>query len=134
DYCVCQFGSEQRHNSRNLAMRPGLSRNVPSLRAARGSTNDASEDTAFRVVGRYPPAYHFEQQRPSDGLQWFAVRIVIARCTVDYVGRLTAHLPLATRLLVIKADGSILIHADAGTKALNWMPAGSCLTYHAVQQ
>ena len=56
------------------------------------------------------------------------VRIVIARCSVDYTGRLSAHLPLATRLIIIKADGSVVIHNDAGTKALNWMPAGSRLT------
>jgi RecB family endonuclease NucS len=51
-----------------------------------------------------------------------AVRTVIARCSVDYVGRLTAHLPLATRLLLIKSDGSVLIHSDAGGyKPLMWM-------------
>jgi RecB family endonuclease NucS len=51
-----------------------------------------------------------------------AVRLVIARCSVDYVGRLTAHLPLATRLLLVKADGSVLVHADGGSyKPLNWM-------------
>jgi RecB family endonuclease NucS len=50
------------------------------------------------------------------------VRLVIARCSVDYVGRLTAHLPLATRLLLVKADGSVLVHADGGSyKPLNWM-------------
>jgi RecB family endonuclease NucS len=50
------------------------------------------------------------------------VRLVIARCSVDYVGRLTAHLPLATRLLLVKADGSLLVHADGGSyKPLNWM-------------
>jgi endonuclease len=50
------------------------------------------------------------------------VRIVVARCSVDYVGRLTAHLPLATRLLLLKADGSVLVHADGGSyKPLNWM-------------
>lgn len=53
------------------------------------------------------------------------MRVVIARCSVDYAGRLSARLPLATRLILIKADGSVLIHSDAGTKALNWMPAGS---------
>jgi RecB family endonuclease NucS len=47
---------------------------------------------------------------------------VIARCSVDYVGRLTAHLPLATRLLMVKADGSVLVHSDGGSyKPLNWM-------------
>jgi endonuclease len=41
---------------------------------------------------------------------------------VDYAGRLTAHLPLATRLLVVKADGSVLVHSDGGSyKPLNWM-------------
>ena len=50
------------------------------------------------------------------------MRLVIARCSVDYVGRLTAHLPLATRLLVVKADGSLLVHSAGGSyKPLNWM-------------
>ncbi len=50
------------------------------------------------------------------------MRLVIAQCSVDYEGRLTAHLPLATRLLVVKADGSVLVHSDGGSyKPLNWM-------------
>ena len=50
------------------------------------------------------------------------MRLVIARCSVDYLGRLTAHLPLATRLLLVKADGSVSIHADdRAYKPLNWM-------------
>jgi endonuclease len=50
------------------------------------------------------------------------VRLVIARCSVDYVGRLTAHLPAALRLLIVKADGSVLVHSDGGSyKPLNWM-------------
>jgi len=50
------------------------------------------------------------------------VRLVIAKCSVDYVGRLSAHLPLATRLLMVKADGSVSIHADdRAYKPLNWM-------------
>jgi RecB family endonuclease NucS len=50
------------------------------------------------------------------------VRLVIARCQVDYAGRLTAHLPMATRLIVVKADGSVLVHSDGGSyKPLNWM-------------
>jgi len=50
------------------------------------------------------------------------VRLVIARCTVDYVGRLTAHLSSATRLLLVKADGSVSIHADdRAYKPLNCM-------------
>ncbi len=50
------------------------------------------------------------------------MRLVIARCTVDYVGRLTAHLPSALRLILVKADGSVSIHADdRAYKPLNWM-------------
>jgi RecB family endonuclease NucS len=48
--------------------------------------------------------------------------LVIARCTVDYVGRLTAHLPSALRLILVKADGSVSVHADdRAYKPLNWM-------------
>jgi RecB family endonuclease NucS len=51
------------------------------------------------------------------------VRLVIARCSVVYAGRLTARLPMATRLLIVKADSSVLIHSDGGSyKPLNWMP------------
>src|SRR3546814_446014 len=50
------------------------------------------------------------------------VRLVVARCQVDYAGRLSAHLPMATRVLMIKADGSVLVHSDGGSyKPLNWM-------------
>ena len=50
------------------------------------------------------------------------MRLVIAQCTVDYVGRLTAHLPSARRLLLFKSDGSVSVHADdRAYKPLNWM-------------
>ena len=50
------------------------------------------------------------------------MRLIVARCEVTYTGRLTAFLPDSTRLLMIKADGSVLVHADAGGyKPLNWM-------------
>jgi RecB family endonuclease NucS len=50
------------------------------------------------------------------------MRLLVATCTVDYVGRLTAHLPEATRLILFKADGSVSIHADdRAYKPLNWM-------------
>lgn len=50
------------------------------------------------------------------------MRLVVARCQVDYAGRLTAHLPMAVRVLMIKADGSVLVHSDGGSyKPLNWM-------------
>jgi endonuclease len=61
-------------------------------------------------------------ERHARGLQWAPVRLVIARCSVDYAGRLSAHLPLATRLLIVKADSSVLVHSDGGSyKPLNWM-------------
>jgi RecB family endonuclease NucS len=60
------------------------------------------------------------------------VRLVIARCSVDYTGRLNAHLPLATRLLVHKGDGSLLVHSDGGSyKPLNWMSPPCSLTVEA---
>ncbi|MBE7323641.1 endonuclease NucS [Nocardioides sp. Y6] len=50
------------------------------------------------------------------------MRLVVATCQVDYAGRLSAHLPMATRVLMIKADGSVLVHSDGGSyKPLNWM-------------
>jgi RecB family endonuclease NucS len=52
------------------------------------------------------------------------MRVVIARCSVEYSGRLSATLGEATRLLMVKADGSVLIHSDGGSyKPLNWMSA-----------
>ena len=52
------------------------------------------------------------------------MRLVVARCSVDYEGRLSAHLPMATRLIMVKADGCVAIHADGGAyKPLNWMNA-----------
>jgi RecB family endonuclease NucS len=57
------------------------------------------------------------------------VRLLIARCQVDYAGRLTAHLPMATRLILVKADGSVSIHADdRAYKPLNWMSPPCTLT------
>jgi endonuclease len=56
------------------------------------------------------------------------MRIVVARCTVDYAGRLSAHLPEAVRLIMVKADGCVAIHADGGAyKPLNWMNAPNTL-------
>jgi endonuclease len=50
------------------------------------------------------------------------MRLVVADCSVDYVGRLSAHLPMATRLILTKADGSVSVHADdRAYKPLNWM-------------
>ena len=52
------------------------------------------------------------------------MRLIVARCAVDYTGRLTAHLPEALRLIIVKADGSVLVHADAG----GYKPLKSILT------
>lgn len=49
------------------------------------------------------------------------MRIIVADCTVTYEGRLNAHLPRARRLVVVKADGTVLVHADTSGKPLNWM-------------
>jgi hypothetical protein len=63
------------------------------------------------------------------------VRVVIATCSVDYDGRLCAHLPLATRLLLVKADGSVLVHSDGGSyKPLNWMSPPCSLSQVAPDQ
>ena len=62
------------------------------------------------------------------------MRLVIARCSVDYVGRLEAHLPMADRLLMIKADGSVSVHADdRAYKPLNWMTPPCTLTETSIR-
>ena len=59
------------------------------------------------------------------------MRLMIARCTVDYAGRLTAHLPEATRLIMVKADGTLAIHSDGNaSKPLNWMIAPNVVEIH----
>ncbi len=59
---------------------------------------------------------------PADRLPSYVMRLLIARCTVDYVGRLTAHLADAVRLLMVKAAGPVLVHSDTGgDKPLMWM-------------
>ena len=47
------------------------------------------------------------------------MRLVVARCSVDYVGRLSAHLPPAVRLIMVKADGCVAIHADENFHGTN---------------
>ncbi|WP_375388975.1 endonuclease NucS [uncultured Amnibacterium sp.] len=57
------------------------------------------------------------------------MRLVVAECSVDYAGRLSAHLDPARRVLMLKADGSVLVHADGGSyKPLNWMSPPCTLT------
>ena len=62
------------------------------------------------------------------------MRVVIASCSVDYSGRLDAHLPRATRLIMVKADGSVLVHSDGGSyKPLNWMSrAGGLIQFRGL--
>ncbi|NQV07530.1 endonuclease NucS, partial [bacterium] len=62
------------------------------------------------------------------------MRLVVARCSVDYSGRLTAHLPMATRLIMVKADGCVAIHADGGAyKPLMWMNAPNHVEEHEAE-
>jgi hypothetical protein len=59
------------------------------------------------------------------------MRLVVARCSVDYAGRLAAHLPEAVRLIMVKADGCVAVHADGGAyKPLNWMNAPNTVADH----
>jgi endonuclease len=86
-----------------------------------GAERACSPYMLLRSAGHRPslanqPSYSQRGDRLS------SVRLVIARCQVDYAGRLTAHLPMANRLILIKADGSVSIHADdRAYKPLNWM-------------
>lgn len=62
------------------------------------------------------------------------MRVVVGWCQVDYGGRLTAHLPMAKRLIMVKSDGSVSVHADdRAYKPLNWMSAPCTMTTHPVQ-
>ncbi|CAL4858380.1 endonuclease NucS [Microbacterium sp. MM2322] len=56
------------------------------------------------------------------------MRLVIARCSVDYTGRLNTHLPPATRLIMVKADGTVAFHRDIQHQPLNWMSPPCTLT------
>src|SRR5690625_7960744 len=68
------------------------------------------------------PTRPTQQQLWATQQEGAAMRLVIAECAVDYSGRLSAHLPLARRVLMIKSDGSVLVHSDGGSyKPLNWM-------------
>ena len=61
---------------------------------------------------------------PCVALQWWPMRVIVADCSAEYSGRLNASLPLAKRVLLIKADSSLLIFSELGSyKPLNWMTA-----------
>src|SRR5207253_4186927 len=89
--------------------------------AARASSvaGPALADNEHRKTGLEPGVPRTCPKRPVVSA---AVRLIVARCEVVYTGRLTAFLPESTRLLMLKDDGSVLVHADAGGyKPLNWM-------------
>ena len=86
-----------------------------SVRSGPG-TGAGGPERSRRILRGLTPVH------PMRAVEFRLVRLVIARCSVDYVGRLTAHLPSALRLLIVKADGSVLVHSDGGSyKPLNWM-------------
>jgi endonuclease len=98
----------------------GRARCRPRAPTTAGATGDraagAGTGAAAGTVGSWHPFM------VSQGSRLPRVRLVIARCSVNYEGRLRAHLPQATRLLMVKADGSVLVHSDGGSyKPLNWM-------------
>jgi endonuclease len=87
-----------------------------------GEKSSDSTSSTPRSQGRAPDDQPMPAGRGPASLQLGPVRLIIARCSVDYAGRLSAHLPLATRLIMVKADGSVLVHSDGGSyKPLNWM-------------
>jgi len=92
------------------------------------ATCHSATEPSYNGLSGAPPARDLPLQvepTPYPGL----VRLIIARCSVDYTGRLSAHLPLATRLLMLKADGSVLVHSDSlSYKPLNWMSPPCSLT------
>ncbi len=81
------------------------------------------------MVPGYPPGGRRKRASASERRSSFpAVRLIVARCEVHYTGRLTAVLPEALRLLMVKSDGSVMVHADTGGyKPSNWMTAPTVL-------
>ncbi len=107
------------------------------VRASFGLTPDVERITyrELQAAARAHPEADARPRRGREGSRRLRptvaspiVRLVIARCSVDYSGRLDAHLPEATRLIMVKADGCVAIHADGGAyKPLNWMNAPNTL-------
>src|SRR4051794_4485536 len=100
----------------NRASRPMITKGMYALRPA-----DAARPVPVSASSTHPASHR--HARPARGGGYaLRVRLVIAKCSVDYVGRLSAHLPPAVRLLMVRAEGSVSIHADARAyKPLNWM-------------
>src|SRR3954453_7024318 len=103
---------------------------APPARCAQAPVSSTRQRAAVQPAARRPEPVRGRMPLPRPGAPGGSrrqvasgpVRLVIARCSVDYIGRLTAHLPMAPRLLLVKADGSVSIHADdRAYKPLNWM-------------
>lgn len=96
-----------------------------------GWRNDVHPNRIFKLA---PPDFYLDQgrKRPAgEGRSGIlaAMRLLIARCSVEYQGRLAARLPEAVRLIMVKADGCVAVHADGGAyKPLNWMNAPNTLS------
>src|SRR5438874_7749581 len=117
------MGSIGRPRSWQVPLARRRQRRPPSLAAGRGRRRQqADRPDALphrRCTARKPPFF-----RPVRNGQYGppTMRLLVARCEVLYTGRLTARLPEAVRLLMFKADGSFLVHDDAGGyRPLNWM-------------
>ena len=105
----------------------GLSSFSPSQGSgttAAGQSEAGGRSVVSVTVARRPgyAGVPMRTRHPALGQNDLFMRLVIATCTVDYEGRLSAHLPRASRLLMVKADGSVSVHSDGGAyKPLNWM-------------
>src|SRR6266498_3760801 len=107
---------------RSLEPKAGAGRLVPRQAGRRPFGLPPETTGAVRGGDRSAEPFGIDIRRPLRRLQFHSVRLVIARCSVDYTGRLTARLASAVRLLIVKADGSVLVHSDGGSyKPLNWM-------------
>src|SRR4051812_18466568 len=90
----------------------GRSRSLSSMRAlASRTTRMVQLERASRAINARGAARRDMSEKTST---LRVVRLIVCRCEVSYTGRLSAFLPESTRLLMLKEDGSVLIHADAG--------------------
>lgn len=116
---------------RSLEPKAGAGRLVPRQAGRRPFGLPPETTGAVRGGDRSAEPFGIDIRRPLRRLQFHSVRLVIARCSVDYTGRLTARLASAVRLLIVKADGSVLVHSDGGSyKPLNWMSPPCRLEEH----
>jgi endonuclease len=97
-------------------------------RGRHGSTADTAPRAAVRLSDQ-PDGARSDAANPSSrSLGSNPMRLIVARCEVTYAGRLSTVLPMAVRLLVLKSDGSVMVHADSGGyKPQNWMTAPTAI-------